>query len=201
MKLSPFVLLGGAALAALVLSSSKAKASSDMGSSGNSDRDTKPSPMTESVRALIRAEAERQGVPAAIALAFARVESNFNPRAEGDKQWHLNTKRYNEVVPRDSPYFDQPELWHSYGLYQLLAPYFVEYNEDPRILLSPEINAQRGIKRIFNLYRLKGGDLDQVRIAYVGAGQADAATQAAILARFHTALEREKRSDTTGVQS
>jgi soluble lytic murein transglycosylase-like protein len=173
--------------AALALSAS-AKGSSPV-------RDTPvppPSPDFVRVRRMIRDEAVRQGVPTEIALATARVESNFDPTREGDLQWHTRAARFDANVPRDNPFRSQPELWHSYGLFQLLAPYHVLPGEDPRALLNPQINTERGVRTLKRLLLKYNGDPDTVRLRYTGAWRSDAATQAKVLAKWRKALDTER---------
>lgn len=146
---------------------------------------------------LIREEARAAGVPEAVALAFAEVESNFAPYAEGDKHWHEldGGAKYKRLV-RDNPKFIgnparmQPELWHAYGLFQLLAPYHTRPMENPRVLLDPVTNAQRAmvaIKRLLAEYR----DPLDARTAYVcGSLRCSAAKRAEIARRFVPAYER-----------
>ena len=156
---------------------------------------SKPHPEREAMRFLIRSEANFQGVEPLICLAFARVETNntFDPTLEGDKRWHLDVERYERCVPKDSPFRDQPELWHSYGLFQLLAPFHIRtYDEDPRVLLQPLVNAARGVARIGNLARRHGGDLDKMRLHYVfGTAATQSPRRAQVLDRFHAALAVE----------
>lgn len=71
------------------------------------------------VRTIITAEAQRQNFDVATALAIAKIESNFNPRAIGPKK---------EI-----------------GLFQLL-PKFISVA--PKELLNPHINARIGIARL-----------------------------------------------------
>lgn len=151
-----------------------------------------PRPAVVRMRNLIRAEAIRQGVPVELALATARVESAFDPAREGDKNWHLNLPRFAKNVPAKSPYRAYPELWHSYGLFQLLAPYNVSEHEDPRILLDPAINAQRGVAYLKRLYDRFNGDPTLIRLHYTNNDEADAATQTRILAIWQKALNTER---------
>ncbi len=160
---------------------------------------TKPAKPSSKERAemqrLIRLEAERQGVPAHIALAFADAESGFNPKAEGDKDWHLRKGgelyRKNVLGSKalaNNPWRNAPELWHSYGLFQLLAPYFSQPAEDPRALLDPKINITRGVGYIRRLLLKHGGDVDAVRLAYTG-NPGDLTVRANILSTLHAALD------------
>lgn len=151
-----------------------------------------PRPDFVAIRAMIRAEATKQGVPPEIALATARVESGFDPTREGDLQWHTKTARFDRVVSDQSPWKRQPELWHSYGLFQLLAPYHVEPNEDPRVLLDPRVNTERGVRTLKRLLLVHHGDTDRMRLYYTGAHASDAATQARVLAKWNKALSTER---------
>lgn len=125
----------------------------------------------------IRLEADRHGVPRTVALAFAWVESRFDPTLQGDLDWHLkqNGALYRRLV-RDAPRFAFnparliPEVWHSYGLFQLLAPYHTEPREHPHALLDPRTNTQRGMKAIATLLQRAKKDPRRARLAYVGGG-------------------------------
>lgn len=130
---------------------------------------------TQGIRDLITRIARAQGVPVDVALAFAWLESRFDPRREGDRQWAFKrASKYRELV-LDAPKFaanpwrTDAGRWHSYGLYQLLAPYHTLADEDPRKLLDPQINAERGIAEIRRLYQ-RYHDANAVRLAYVGCG-------------------------------
>lgn len=130
----------------------------------------------ERMIALIRRIARELGVPAAVALAFAEVESRFNPRAEGDLQWAAKRPELYARLVRDHPAFAdnparlEPAAWHSYGLYQLLAPYHAQATEHPRVLLDPELNARRGIGYLRRLLRQTNNDVAAARLAYIGCG-------------------------------
>lgn len=177
----------GAVIIALVASSLMRRGSETMDRNDKAKRDV--------MRALIRVEARRQGVPEHVALAFARVESNFDPLAKGDLEWHKDRARYERVVPYSSPFFDQPKLWHSYGLYQLLAPYHLsDWTEDPRVLYDARTNAQRGIATIKRLLTRYAGSVDKARLAYTGALKASPETQARILEKLREALAAEGRN-------
>ena len=168
-----------------------------------------PKTGTRSVREpmvrLIRAEAKRQGVPAPIALAVAEVESNFNPAARGDLAWAEKRPELYEKLVRDNPAMarnparNDRKAWHSYGLYQLLAPHFVRGMESPSLLLDPEVNAQRGIAFIKSLLKKHDDDLAQMRLAYAGAQNANALERARVLERFTQAYERWRKADAGGV--
>lgn len=155
-------------------------------------RPVKNPPEFVRMRKIIRAEAIRQGVPVELAMATARVESNFDPNAEGDKNWHLNTVRFEREVPKNNPFRARPELWHSYGLFQLLAPYYVLPGEDPRVLLDPEINAKRGVRILKRLMHTHLGDPNKVRLHYTNADAADATTQNRVLSQWQHALQTER---------
>lgn len=126
---------------------------------------------------LIRAAADRRGVPRRVALAFAWVESRLNPDAEGDLDWHkrdggelyvrhvLDSKRL-----EGNPCRNTPELWHSYGLFQLMACYHIAEAEHPKRLLNPTINADRGCEYIARLLKKTKGEVRAARLAYVGCG-------------------------------
>lgn len=143
------------------------------------------------IEAAIRRAAATYGVPEPVALATAWVESRMDPNAEGDLQWHANDKRFDAVVPRDNPHRWQRALWHSYGLFQLLAPYHVRGNESPLVLLDPLVNIDRGVKHLARLMKRHAGDLDAVRLAYTGQtpGSHSELSQRT-LEKWHAALAR-----------
>ena len=164
-----------------------------MSMSGRKDNTMVRPPKPDFVRnrQIVRAEAVRQGVPVEVALATVRLESNFDSSAKGDLNWH-KTARFEKNVPKDSPFRGQPELWHSYGLFQLLAPYHVTGTEDPRILFDPNINTERGVAYLRRLLLANHGDLDSARLQYTGAHRADAQTQIKVLAKWANALAAER---------
>jgi len=125
----------------------------------------------------VREAADRHNVPRQVALAFAFCESRLNPNAEGDLEWHEKRggSLYTSLV-RDAVKFEHnparlvPAAWHSYGLFQLLAPYHVKPMEHPRVLLNPAVNADRGCAEIRRLLTRAKGDVRSARLAYVGCG-------------------------------
>jgi len=145
----------------------------------------------EKIRAIIRDAARRNGVPEPVALATAWIESGFNPYEEGDLGWHQNAERFESVVPQGHPHRWDRKAWHSYGLFQLLAPYFVRMQEHPADLLSPELNADRGTKYLARLMKRHSGDLDEVRLAYVGlpVDRRDALAER-VLTKWHKVLRK-----------
>jgi hypothetical protein len=150
------------------------------------------------VEQIIRAAAALHKVPAQVALAFAQVESALNPKAEGDLKWHEfdNGARYRALVLNNAkfatnPHRLTPQLWHSYGLFQLLAPYHCGPNEDPRVLLDPTVNADRGCKTIARLLKQTNGDIAAARLLYTGASRAADAKKAQIVASISRALDNE----------
>lgn len=175
------------ALAALLI------AALAMGGARRKRTSMKPGPKPDAhaeIRELIRAAARRNGVPERLALAIARAESGFNPRAAGDLKWWEDAARFERVVPKSNPFRTQRPLWHSYGLFQLLAPYHVVGPEDPRVLFDPGINADRGTAFLARLVK-RYGDWDRVRLAYVGGLALSADKQREILDRWHRELESE----------
>ena len=130
----------------------------------------------QEMKALITKIAKQLGVPVNVALAFAWLESRFNPNAEGDLQWAVKSPEiYQEIVLnsekfKNNPWRNDKLRWHSYGLFQLLAPYIIQANEDPKILLDPTINATRGIQKLKNLLTKHNGDAYKARIDFAGAG-------------------------------
>jgi len=138
---------------------------------------------------MITAEALRQGVPPSVALATAWIESRMDPNAEGDKWWHEDPQRF-EAVPKDHPDRWNRKLWHSYGLFQLLAAYHVSKTEHPEILLSPQLNIERGVRKLAKLLLRYGTNLDKVRLAYTGARTTNQTNIEATLQRWHAALRK-----------
>jgi soluble lytic murein transglycosylase-like protein len=137
-----------------------------------------PVPLTRSaVEALIQREAATQGVPVAVALAFADIESSLKPNAEGDLTWHErdNGARYKKYVLANkrlvnNPARLEPKAWHSYGLFQLLAPWHVDADQHPRSLLDPATNARKGVAAIKRALKQAKGNPYAARLAYVGCG-------------------------------
>ena len=126
---------------------------------------------------LIADQARAIGLHPALAIAFADRESQLDPNAEGDKEWPNknngdNYRRFVLQSPKftNNPWRNQPELWHSYGLFQLLAPFHLEGHEHPHTLLHPVINAQRGVRAVKHAVDLSSGDLYEARRRYVGCG-------------------------------
>jgi Transglycosylase SLT domain len=146
--------------------------------------------------AIIRAAADKAGLSRRVALAFAWIESRHNPRAAGDLLWHerdggklyrlhvLGQKRL-----ANNPDRERRELWHSYGLFQLLACYHVLDTESPLRLYDPVVNAERGCAAIARLIRRTKGDVRGARLAYVGCGYDGSQCSAAIVARVSRELE------------
>lgn len=160
-----------------------------------------PKPSASPMLSLIRRAADDAHVPRSIALAFAWLESTFDPAREGDLRWH--EKREGELYrlhvlqgPRfaRNPWRTQAALWHSYGLFQLLAPYHCDDDADPRSLLDPTTNARKGCALLRSLHLRSHGDVRAMRLAYVGCGLdgqrcAEAVTRD-VLTRLDAALAR-----------
>lgn len=146
--------------------------------------------------ALVRRVARELGVPAAVALAFADVESGFNPAVQGDLNWPEKKPELFQklVVDKGNPYAGDKSLWHSYGLFQLLAPYHVLAGEHPHVLLDPEVNARRGVMALARLLKTTGGDPIAARLAYIGCGvdgsRCAASVRDAAFARFRPVYAR-----------
>jgi len=129
---------------------------------------------TGAVQKAIVAEAKRQGVNPAVALLFADVESGFSQGAIGDRNWPYrgdNWERYVFNNPRlqGNPYLLDRELWVSYGVYQLLAPYHLHLYDpiaNPRALLGLQTNVRLGVAKVKRLLS-KYGDVLAARLAYV----------------------------------
>lgn len=154
---------------------------------------------TKGMRDLIARVAREKGVPVNVALAFAWIESRLRPNAEGDRQWAFKrAAKYRELVldaPRfaQNPWRTDAARWHSYGLFGLLAAYHTLDNEDPRRLLDPQVNAERGIAEIARLLR-KHGTPSAARLAFVGCGPKGDGCEpeytAKVLRNLEQALER-----------
>lgn len=152
----------------------------------------------ERMRELVKHFARQAGVPVPVALAFAEVESNFAPNREGDRDWPTRNggALYRRMV-RDAahfasnPYRNDPDRWHAYGLFQLLAPYYTGPTESPLELLKPDVNAQRALKTIAALLLKYAGDDELARIHYVcGSLNCSDAKRAQILTRYRAAKAR-----------
>jgi hypothetical protein len=131
---------------------------------------TQPAP---EIRALIEHEAAIQGVPASVALVFAELESGFNPRAYGDRDWaRKRPQKWRELRERmpQNPAIDDPDAWGSYGLFGLLAVYHVQPNEHPHVLWDPSLNARRGVAAVKHALERAGSDVRAARLLYVGCG-------------------------------
>lgn len=155
--------------------------------------------------ALVRAEAQRQGLPDPLALAVVEVESNFNPAAAGDKGWaEKRPELYKRLVLdnpklKDNPARTDARAWHSYGLFQLLAPHHIRGSEHPELLYDPRVNAERGVAYLKGLLRKYEGDTVKVRLAYAGALNASQAEQDRVLGRFSTAYTKWHDLDAGGL--
>jgi len=145
---------------------------------------------TGAVQKAIVAEANRQGVNPAVALLFADVESGFQAGAVGDKNWPYRGDNWERFVlnnPRlqGNPYLMDRELWVSYGVYQLLAPFHLHYHDpmaNPRSLLNLNTNVRVGVAKIKRLLS-KYGDPLAARMAYVcGSPSACSTSRAELIA-------------------
>lgn len=129
-----------------------------------------------SIPPIIRAAADRHGVPRSVALAFAWLESQHDASKEGDLDWPERKADLYRKLVKESPLYarnparDDPTVWHSYGLFQLLSAYHTPPREHPRVLLDPALNADLGCKAIARLLVRAQGDVLSARYAYVGAG-------------------------------
>jgi hypothetical protein len=156
------------------------------------------------VQKAIVAEARRQGVDPAVALLFADLETSFR-NVRGDSGWPFRRRsdgRTNwEALVRDSstladnPYRGRPELWVSYGPFQLLSPFTIaSYNPmaDPRVLDNVALNVRLGVAKIKRLSDKYGGDVERMRLAYVcgSPGACSSSRRQQILARMETKGER-----------
>lgn len=163
------------------------------------DRSKPPVPPSSRIPAIqtVRAACVRYGVPAYVGLAFADLESKLSPSAEGDLDWPKRKQGalYQQHVlgnPKlaHNPARDDPSAWHSYGLFQLLAPYWVEPFEHPRQLLDPSVNADRGVRFIGQLLAKHHGNVEAARLEYVGCGPDGSRCSAELVAQVRTSLAR-----------
>ena len=149
-------------------------------------------------RDLIVREARAQGVAPRIPVTFAWLESRLNEKAAGDLEWaKKRPEMYEKLVVnnpefRTNPWRLKPEVWHSYGLFQLLSPYFVKGNENPSILYNPARNAALGVAKIKNLLKQHNGDVNKVRLAFAGALAMGVNVQKPILVHLGDAYSRFK---------
>ena len=154
----------------------------------------------EDVLALITREAAAVGLDPRVAIAFAERESGLDPNAMGDAGWATknqgdNYRRHVLANPRlaSNPWRNVPSLWHSYGLFQLLAPFYVHEHEHPHVLLDPLLNTQRGVRAVRSALDKSGGNLYEARRRYVGCGPATACNADALArvdAAWAQSLER-----------
>jgi hypothetical protein len=131
----------------------------------------------QDVLTLITREAAAVGLDPRIAVAFAEHESGLDPFRLGDAGWAEknqgeNYRRHVLENPRlaSNPWRHVPSLWRSYGLFQLLAPFHVQGNEHPHVLLHPLLNTQRGVRAVRAVLEQSGGNLYEARRRYVGCG-------------------------------
>ena len=125
------------------------------------------------IRTLIERESVTQGVPPAVALTFAELESGFNPNAFGDRDWAArHPEQWLALRARmpDNPAINDPSAWGSYGLFGLLAAYHVGPSEHPRVLSDPQVNAQRGVAAVKDVLKRANNDVRAARLLYVGCG-------------------------------
>jgi soluble lytic murein transglycosylase-like protein len=93
-------------------------------------------------RAIAKAEAESRGLPAAMADAVMRVESNYNPDARG----------------KDG----------EYGLMQVMPPTarMLGLQGPIETLAEPEVNIRLGVKYLADAWRLANGDICTMAMKY-----------------------------------
>lgn len=130
----------------------------------------------EVVEIITRTAEDYKILPQA-ALLWADLESALHPNAIGDKRWaRLNPDKYQRFVVerdeyQDNPWRDDPDRWASYGLFQLLSPYWLlrtsNPSADPRILLDPGLNARLWMRHLFVPLIEKHGDVFTARLMYV----------------------------------
>ena len=199
--------IGIAAIGALLLAARRAGAAVDRRRGPAAARDGRSGPLpSPEIRALIEREAVVQGVPPEVALAFAELESGFNPRAFGDRDWaSRRPKQWSELLSRmpNNPAIDAPGVWGSYGLFGLLAAYHVQPDEHPNVLWDPARNVQRGVTAIKHALQRTKGDTEQARLLYVGCGadgeNCSPGYAASVVARFRNALIRWRAMSATNL--
>ena len=154
----------------------------------------------DDIKAIIREAADRHRIPRRVALAFAWCESRLDPDAKGDLNWSTrdNGRRYQAHVLsahrlRENPARSDPTVWHSYGLFQLLACYHVRSDEHPSVLYDPMLNADRGCAFIARLLAQVSGNVESARLRYVGLpleSESTATARRETLTRLRQALSR-----------
>lgn len=175
MTTAPVLVMAGLASVALLAWKRPARATSSTRSPERTTADRKAA--HDAMIALISREAQAVGLDPRVAVAFADRESGLDPYAQGDKRWPLKNdgEQYRRHVLENSrlsrnPYRLDPALWHAYGLFQLLAPFHVLEHEDPRALLDPLTNTQRGVRAVRSVLEKAQGNLYDARRRYVGCG-------------------------------
>ena len=153
-------------------------------------------PAQRTMMQYIAGKAHAAGVPTELALAFAWLESRFNPAAKGDLLWADKfPDRYKRYVLENpalsaNPYKHDRALWHSYGLFGLMAAHFTRGAEHPHLLYNHEVNTDRALVFIKRLLRENGNDPVATRLAYAGAGNAAVETQQLLESRVKSALRQ-----------
>lgn len=155
----------------------------------------RPSTLTPDLRAILDRAAQLAGVDARILYALAEVESGFNPLAEGDRDWPNRSDHYKRFVLENkslstNPARNDPSAWHSYGLFQLLAPYHVTAKQHPKELLDPKLNAAKAALFVRRILGQTNGDLWAMRKRYIGAAAIDDTRLAPQKERWFAALAR-----------
>lgn len=156
------------------------------------------------LRTLLESVATKTGVPPVLALAIARVESDFNPYAWNPEPryrflWDVQSQRpfravtpaeiASEFPPADFPTLagDRDQEWWgqqaSWGLFQVMGAVAREHGFRGVYLpelTEPSVNALTGCRVLRALLNWSGGDIARAAAAYNAGrgGWRDAAGQA-----------------------
>ena len=104
--------------------------------------------MADRVEDLIRAAADKHGIPAEFALAIAEQESGFNPTAIGPEITEGSAKGHRAI-----------------GTFQIIPPTAQRLGIDPK---DPRQNIDGGVRYIRELFDQHNGNLDAVLRSYGG---------------------------------
>ena len=117
------------------------------------------------IRQLVAAEAQQIGVPVALALAVARAESNFDPRAHS----HKGARGVMQVMPNTA---------------------IGDYGIHPDLLWKPRINIRLGLHFLKRLIRRYRGRVDLALSYYNGGASVGDWPRARIIPATYPYLRR-----------